>query len=240
MAHQLCIARGARGVDVGSGCGYDTYIMARHNPSTQIVSIDLSDGVYENKKLAAGLKNVRIIKGSCLDMPLKNEIFDFAYSFGVLHHTPDPRKGLLEIVRVLKKGCPAFIYLYEDHSENPVKYIFVKIVSVIRRITTKIPPKLLYCFCWVLSPFIFLIFSVPAKILKRFKKTGRFSEKIPFNFATNPFSLRGDLCDRFSAPIEYRFSRLDMHELLSGCSLNQINIERLKEKSGWVAWGYKY
>ena len=122
------IARGARGVDVGSGCGYDTYIMAKHNPSVEIVSIDLSDGVHETRKLVAGLRNVRIIKGSCLDMPLKDEVFDFAYSFGVLHHTPDPQKGLLEIVRVLKKGSPAFIYLYEDHSEHPVKHVFIKIV----------------------------------------------------------------------------------------------------------------
>lgn len=233
------IVRGKVGIEVGSGCGYDSYCMAKNNPDVQILSIDISDGIFKTKELTAGLKNVRLLKCSALDLPVKDATCDFAYSFGVLHHTPDPKRGLLEIARVLKKRTPVFLYLYEDHSENIPKFIFVKIVSMLRTITTKIPHKALYVLSWLLSPFVYIVFTLPAKAFRKFKLTSSIAGSIPFNFGTGPFSLRGDLYDRFAAPIEYRFSRNGMNQLFTECGFSNIHITRLRDTAGWVAWGYK-
>jgi len=233
------IVRGSRGIEVGSGSGYDTYKMAQNNPSVEIISAELSNGVFKTKDLTSNLKNVTVVKCSVLELPLKENIFDFAYSYGVLHHTENPQKGLSEIVRVLKENCPAFLYLYENHSENTIKRIAIKRITRLRKITVKIPPKILYALCWTSSPFIFILFSFPSKVLKLFRATRGLADKFPFNFGTHPFSLCGDLYDRFRAPIEYRFSKHGLHELLRICGLSDINITRLKGKAGWVAWGYK-
>lgn len=233
------IVRGRRGIDIGSGAGFDTYIMAKDNPKVEIVSIDLSNGVYATKKITSDLKNVRIVKGSVLDLPLKSNIFDFAYSFGVLHHTIEPKRGLSEIHRVLKKDCPVFLYLYEDHSENAIKYVTLKVVSLLRMATLKIPPRILYFLCWLLSPIVFLLFSFPSMILRQFRITRDSSNRFPFNFAKTPFSLRGDLFDRFSAPVELRFNKQSLYKLFNDCAFVDMEIRKLDDRAGWVVRGYK-
>jgi len=233
------IVRGNIGLEVGCGCGYDTYIMAKANPSTHFVSLDISDGVYKARELTSGLNNVEVIQCSVLDMPFKEGMFDFAYSFGVLHHTEDPKKGFMEIVRVLKRNAPAFFYLYDDHSENPVKRIALKMIALIRRLTVKVPSRLLYAISTIASPFTFIAFTLPAKIMNRFRFTKSIAENMPFNFGTSPFSLIGDLYDRFSAPIEHRFSRQGLTDILGKCGFCDIHITRLRNTAGWVSWGYK-
>lgn len=233
------IVRGKIGIDIGSGYGYDSYVMARNNPSANVVSLDISDGIYKTKSMFSDLDNGRFIKGSVLLLPFKNGIFDFAYSFGVLHHTCDPKKGLAEIIRVLKNGAPAFLYLYEDHSSNLIKYNAIKMLSLLRRFTTRMPVKVVYFLCFLFSPFVFIIFSLPAKMLRGFKATLNLSKNMPFNFGTGFFSLTPDLYDRFRAPIEYRFSREGVYGLFSECGFSEINIKRLNTTAGWVVWGYK-
>jgi SAM-dependent methyltransferase len=233
------IVRGSAGIEVGSGCGYDTFIMAKANPAVKFISIDLSDGIYNTARLVKDLGNVAAIRCSALDIAIKDSSLDFAYSFGVLHHTPSPRRGLLEIARVLKKDCPAFLYLYEDHSENIIKYTLLKAVIVVRCVTVRMPKRVLYLVSWLFSPLVWIFFTVPARIMMRFKATSRIAESMPFNFGRGPFSLYGDLYDRFGAPIEYRFSRRGVGDLFKECGFSDIHITRLRDTAGWVAWGYK-
>lgn len=233
------IVRGKFGIEVGAGCGYDTYYLAKADPLCHIVGMDLSDGVFMAKEVVSGLNNASIIKGSALDIPARDNTFDFAYSFGVLHHTPDPVRGLREMIRVVRKAAPIFVYLYEDHSDSPLKKNLIKITTIIRRITIKLPPRLLYAITCVLSPFVFIAFTVPARIFKTFKSTYGLYEKMPFNFARSFFSLRGDLYDRFSAPLEYRFGKEELRKALRDCGLKDIQITHLKAIAGLVAWGYK-
>lgn len=233
------IVRGSAGIEIGSGCGYDTYIMAKNNPAVKIVSMDISDGVFQAKKLTCGLKNVNIIKGSVLNIPMADNTFDFAYSFGVLHHISEPENGLKEVLRVLKNRAPAYLYLYEDHSENKAKYLSLRIVNAARQITTRLPPRILYFISLLFSPFVVMLFSFPAMILRSFKATRKLSEFIPFNFGTHLFSLAGDLYDRFGSPIEHRFSKKEVVALLERSDFNNISVKRLESVAGWVVWGYK-
>lgn len=233
------IVRGRIGIEIGSGCGYDTYIMAKNNSTVKLVGMDISEGIYKAKELVTSLGNIMLIQCSALAISIKDASFDFAYSFGVLHHTNNPKKGLLEVARILKKDSPVFLYLYEDHSEDLLKYIAVKIVSWIRFITTRIPQKILYFLAWMASPFVFIIFTLPSKIFRKFEFTKHIADRIPFNFGTGLFSLQGDLYDRFGAPIEHRFSKKDIYNMFDECGFSKLHITKLRDTAGWVVWGYK-
>lgn len=233
------IVIGARGIEIGSGCGFDAYLMAKNNPGIRLFSMDMSDGALRTKELVSRLDNVRVVRASALDIPFKDGAFDFAYSFGVLHHTDDPEKGLHEIARVLKEGGSVYAYLYEDHSEHPLKRAGVKMASALRRVTVRMPPKALYVLACVLSPVVYALFTLPAKVLRKFGKTATLASLMPFNFGTTPFSLRGDLYDRFGAPIECRYGRQEALDMFIRQGFSDVNITRLKDTAGWVIWGCK-
>lgn len=238
-ALQASVVQGTIGLEAGCGSGRDTAAMATRHPALELISLDMSEGVFEAKRRTAGLSNVHIVRASVLSIPLRSDVCDFGYSFGVLHHTTDPTRGLQEIVRVLRGGGHVSLYLYEDHSDNRWKSIPVTLVAVLRLLTTKLNVKLLSCLCYLLSPFVVVIFSIPARVMGRFDATRVLAEKMPFNFATSLFSVHGDLMDRFGAPIEIRYNRETLTNLLRSCCLQDIYISKLRSVAGWVARGVK-
>jgi len=228
------IVHGDLGLDAGSGCGSDTATMARRYPHTELLSLDLSEGVYATKQATATMPNVHVIRGSVLDLPLRSESCDFVYSFGVLLHTPNPLKGLQEMARVLKTFGRVALYLYEDHADNLWKAIPLKAVTVLRVLTVKLHPQVLSGLCYLLSPFVVLMFSIPARIMMHFRGTRKLAERMPFNFGTSLFSVQADLLDRLGAPIEERFSQADVETLLKHGGVTKQRICKLKDIAGWA------
>ena len=228
------IITGHVGVEIGCGSGYDTYLLAKQYPNVTFLSFDISEGVFTAKKLVRNLPNVFLFRASALHIPIKTKSCDFAYSYGVLHHLPDPYCGFKEVVRILKPSSPFFLYLYEKHEDNFWKEKAVQIVSWMRRLTSRLSPKTLEILSIMFSPFVVIFFSWPAQVLKQFHCTSRIAQKIPFNFGTGLFSVRGDLYDRFGAPYEYRFSRKDLVEWYQNTQCEDYFFGKMKESAGWV------
>ena len=69
---------------------------------------------YEDLKVASAEK-----------LPYENNYFDFVYSFGVIHHTPDINSAVNEIHRVLKPGGRAVIMIYARGWKHYIKRCFI-------------------------------------------------------------------------------------------------------------------
>jgi hypothetical protein len=60
------------------------------------------------------------------------------------------------------------------------------------------------------------------------------AENIPFLPGKGPFRLTGDLFNRFSAPVEYRYSRREGAAPLSDAGLR---VTRIGNERGWMGLG---
>ena len=99
-------------LDVGCGPGWLSVQYAR--AGARVTSVDLSSVSLERCRSYfkhEGLEG-KFVHSDCGRLPFRDATFDFVSASGVLHHTPDPRKGAQEVFRVLKPGGRAAITLY--------------------------------------------------------------------------------------------------------------------------------
>lgn len=107
--------RGKTILDGGCGTGEITCSMAAY--AKKVVGIDVSRASLEYAhELASRFKlpNVHFRAKNILTLSSK-EKFDMVTSFGVLHHTPNPRKGFDRLSACLKPGGYCFIGFYHPH-----------------------------------------------------------------------------------------------------------------------------
>ena len=109
-------------------------------------------------------------------------------------------------------------------------------VNSIRGLTTKLPPRLLFWFCRVASPLIYFLFTVPFLVFSQVPGLRAVALSLPFRHARGPFSLAGDLYDRFSAPVEYRYSRIGAMALLRQVKLS---VTHVAYDRGWMVRAIK-
>ena len=110
--------RGLRVLEIGCGCGSEAERFAR--AGAHYTAIDLTEAALQITRRRFQLANLqgRFVHGDAENLPFAEESFDFVYSHGVLHHTPDTPRTIREIHRVLSPGGRAVIMLYNRDSFN--------------------------------------------------------------------------------------------------------------------------
>ena len=197
--------------DLGCGIGRWSYFLK--DIAKEIVLIDFSESIFEARKNLSESDNMIFIMADVLNLPFQDDIFDFMFSLGVLHHIPSPA---LQSVRKLSRLAPEFlVYLYYalDNRGTLYKLIFY-FINLIRQLICNItsPPArsiLTEALMWSLYvPIIFI-----GKILSML---GVSASKVPFHSIYGHMNLgriRQDVYDRFFTRIEQRVSKKEIHKL---------------------------
>ncbi|HEX8708088.1 MAG TPA: class I SAM-dependent methyltransferase [Pyrinomonadaceae bacterium] len=107
---------GQRLLEVGCGMGTDLLQFARGG--AQCTGVDLTPRSVEISSLHFGLYGMRadFVLADGERLPFADGTFDAVYSNGVLHHTPDTARAVLELHRVLRPGGVAKVMLYHRGS----------------------------------------------------------------------------------------------------------------------------
>jgi glycosyltransferase involved in cell wall biosynthesis/ubiquinone/menaquinone biosynthesis C-methylase UbiE len=103
-------------LEIGAGIGADLSRFARHG--ARVTAVDLSSGHLELARenfLRRGLQ-ARFVHHDAETLPFDADSFDVVYANGVLHHTPNTRRVVEEIHRVLRPGGRAIVMMYAEHS----------------------------------------------------------------------------------------------------------------------------
>lgn len=136
-------------LDIGVGTGRFAEIAAR--TAGEVIGVDLSFAVDSAYRNLGNKPNVHIVQGDAFRLPFKKDVFDFVYSIGVLHHTPNTRAAFEASLPFLKRGGKIAIWVYDWWSHQPYK-----LSQFYRKFTTRLPKPILYRLCHLAIPYYYL------------------------------------------------------------------------------------
>jgi SAM-dependent methyltransferase len=121
-AHSFCAGKlpdrqNIRILDAGCGTGCGTEYLVHLNPEAEVLGIDLSAGalaVAEERCQRSGAGRATFQHLSLFDVDQLPGQFDLINCVGVLHHTPDPVRGIKALAEKLAPGGIMHIFVYGE------------------------------------------------------------------------------------------------------------------------------
>jgi SAM-dependent methyltransferase len=168
-------------------------------------------------------------------IPLEDGSQDFGYSLGVLHHIPDTRAALADCVAKLKPGAPFLVYLYYALDNRPLWFRSVwRATDSARFVISRLPFGLRKAVTSVIAATVYWPLAKAATAVER---SGGDSSRLPLSFYRNQsfYTMRTDALDRFGTRLEQRFTRAQIHDMMSAAGLTGITFR--ESEPYWVACG---
>lgn len=170
--------RGKLVLDAGVGAGRYADIASRWGAN--LVGVDLSYAVEASYRNFLDRPNVFIAQADIGRLPFAPGSFDYIFSIGVLHHTPDTRRYFQSLVPLLKPGGTIAIWVYPREGDYVIRNEWIKFVN-------KIPPKMFYAWCRWFVPWAQRNLTNPwVGAIRRL-----------FPFSTQGLGLENDILDTF-------------------------------------------
>lgn len=228
--------KGKKVLDAGCGSGRFAYYAGKY--AREVWAIDLGPAVETARKNTAALENVHVVQADIYNPPFPLESFDFIYSLGVLHHLPEPETAFQNLLRYLKPGGEIQIYLYWQAERRPIKSLLLGVVNFMRNLTTRMPHWAVHALAYPSAAAAFLFFVWPYRLMQLVPALRPAAANMPMKqYAVLPFRVCvNDQLDRFSAPIENRYTRSEVETWLTSAGLKQSQVI---PNFGWLGTGQK-
>lgn len=219
----------------GCGKGRHTRLAAEWG-AIEVVGIDLGDGVESAFELTRNLPNAHIVQCDIFRLPFK-KAFDYAFSVGVLHHTPDPKKAFISLASKVKNGGHVSAWVYgAENNEWITKY-----VNPIREtFTSKIGQPILYQLSKLPTLSLFLTTKLlyrPANIVAQPIAKHLFYNEYMNHLADFGWREQHNIVfDHLVAPTAFYISKREFEEWWSEIAGNDVEITWHNENS-WCGFG---
>jgi SAM-dependent methyltransferase len=162
-------------LDAGTGLGREAMDFCEACRDGEVFGVDLSEAVDVAYLNTRKYSNIHIIQADLMRLPFKKRTFDFIFSEGVLHHTPDTKKAFQALLNFLAPEGEIAIYIYKK--KGPIREFCD---DYIRQFTTKLSDQECWEFSRKMTKFgkglsdLNIEFEIPEDILVLEMKAGKY------------------------------------------------------------------
>ena len=222
------------------GCGKGRHVLqAQKFGAKEVIGIDLSQAVDAAFENVGRLPNVHIIQTDIYHLPLK-PVFDYAYSIGVLHHTPCPAKSFQCMIDKVKAGGSVSAWVYGREGNDWIIYI----LNPIRRITSKLPLPITKALAFVLAVImqaLLKIFYWPAENISWLKWMEKVLPYSAYLCSISDYSFKENysiVFDHLLPEIAFYIKKDEFKKWFEDAQLKNVVITR-RNNNSWRGFGEK-
>jgi SAM-dependent methyltransferase len=196
-------------LDAGAGLGRFSEVVLNHRG--KVVAVDLSgaiDAAYEN---LGDNPDIDFVQADIFKLPFRPETFDFVYSWGVLHHTPDPPAAFRNLPPLVRPGGKLMIFVYAKYNKA-----YIAVTEFYRRLTKRLPKRLLLRLCYVAVP-LYYVGKIPV--------VGPFITRLLLPVSVKPPTHRwrvGNTFDLYSPEYSFFYDHVEVHRWFEEAGLEEI------------------
>ena len=225
----------SEGFDMGCGSGRWARFVA---PRVGLLHcVDPSTAISIAIKNLSEFDNVKFHHSSVSMSGIPPSSQDFGYSLGVLHHVPDTREAIRSCADLLKPGAPLLLYLYYALDNRPFWFRAIwKASDCLRGLVFRLPNQLKELVTDCLALILYLPLARFSGLLER---SGISVSGIPLSYYRSHtfYTMRTDARDRFGTPLEQRFTRGQISQMMIEAGL--CNLRFSDSAPFWCVVGYR-
>lgn len=208
--------RGKLVLDVGCGMGRFAEVASRWG--ARVVGVDLSTAAEVAAENLADRQGCCFFQADAFALPFAPESFDFIYSIGVLHHTPDCEKAFKGLVKFLKPGGTIAVWLYSAYNK------WYRFSDVYRKITHRLPRQVLHSACYLAVPKYYLYRGIRAIPVLGRPASGFFQHVFPSSLHPNPKVRVLDTFDWYSPQYQSKHTYEQVFRWFESCGLESLSV----------------
>jgi SAM-dependent methyltransferase len=202
-------------LDVGCGMGRFAEVATRWQ--AHVVGIDLS---LASEVAAQNLsdRNAVIFQADVFQLPFATASFDFIYSIGVLHHTPDCEQAVKVLPKLLKPGGRIAVWLYSSYNT------WYRMSDLYRKCTRRMPPPLLHKLCYAVIP-LYAVHQVLRRIpLLGKTASGALAWLVPMSFNKDATWRVLDTFDWYAPWHQSKHTYEEVFRWFESCGLEDLRV----------------
>jgi len=182
-----------------------------------VVCVDLSLAAEIAARNLAD-RSATFFQADVFNLPFASESFDYIYSIGVLHHTPDCERAFKLLPALLKPGGKIAIWLYSGYNR------WYRMSDLYRKVTRRMPPRLLHKLCYGVIPLYGVHQALKKVPLVGKPASGALAYVIPMPFNPDPKWRVLDTFDWYSAWYQSKHTYEQVFRWFESCGLEDLKV----------------